>query len=259
MLKTKIKRFEFGINVIILVLFAIAAGLSLVSAYGASCVAWDPTYWARIIYMPSPPFPPGTIATIMFEYMGTFGTLFQVMNVITWVTSFITAALIFLYLTGMLGRATWFIALGNSLLAFIAGLIPAIIADTNGFTEPFEMGSPHWAKTVVNGMVLFVLIIVIVLDLIKVTSFKSFTQKDNRFTGNVGRQLVLISVIFLWLSAISFLGTSFMADAHVVGGINVWELIEIQSIGGYITLFGGVSTLSAGLIYNQIKPPTFIK
>jgi len=255
-LKTKIKRYEFGINVIILVLFALAAAISLISAYGAACVAWDPTYWARPIYAPFPPFP---IVAIMFEYMGTYGVLFQVMNVITWVTAFITAFLIYAYLTGFLGKYIWYIALGTILLAFIAGLIPAIIADTNGFTEPFEMGSPHWAKTIVNMLVLIVLVVVIFFDLIKVTSFKSFTAKDNRFSGNVGRQLMLVSFILLWLSAISFLGTTFMADAHVVGGINVWEMIEIQSLGAYITMVGGVATLSSGLIYNRIKPPTFIK
>ncbi|MFX0012340.1 MAG: hypothetical protein ACFE9R_18655 [Candidatus Hermodarchaeota archaeon] len=70
---------------------------------------------------------------------------------------------------------------------------------------------------------------------------------------------MLISFILLWLSALSFLGTSFMADAHVVGGINVWQLVEIQSIGGFITLIGGGSTLSAGIIYNQIKPPKLMK
>ena len=258
-LKTKIKRYEFGINVIILVLFALAAGISLISAYGAACVAWDPTYWARIIYMPSPPFPPGTIATIMFEYLGTYGVLFQIMNVITWVTSFITAFLIYAYLTGFLGKYIWYIALGTIFLAFLAGIIPAVIADTNAFTEPFEMGSPHWAKTIVNMLVLIVLVVVILTDLIKITSFKSFTAKDNRFSGNVGRQLMLVSFILLWLSAISFFGTTFMADAHVVGGINVWETVQIQSLGTYITMVGGVATLSSGLIYNRIKPPTFIR
>jgi len=258
-LKTKIKRYEFGINVVILILFALSAGISLLSAYGASCVAWDPTYWARPVYGPSPPLPPGTIVAIMFEYMGTFGTLFQVFNIITWITSFVTAFLIFAYLTGFLSKFIWIIALVNSFLGAAAGLIPAIIADTNGFTEAFEMGSPHWAKTIVNGLVFIVLVILIFFDLIKVTSFKSFTAKDNRFSGNVGRQLMLVSVILLWLSAISFLGTTFMADAHVVAGVNVWETIQIQTLGSFITLTGGATTLSAGLIYNRIKPPTFIK
>ena len=121
------------------------------------------------------------------------------------------------------------------------------------------MGSPHWAKTIANATVFFVLVIVIFFDLIKVTNFKAFVEKDNRFSGNVGRQLMLVSIILLWLSAVSFLGTGFMADAHVVGGINVWELVEIQSIGAYVTLFSGVSTLSAGLIYNKIRPSTLVK
>lgn len=259
MFKTKIKRYEFGINVVILILFALSAGISLLSAYGASCVAWDTSWWARPVYGPSPPLPPGTIVAIMFEYMGTFGTLFQVFNIITWITSFITAFLIFAYLTGFLSKFIWIIALVNSFLAAAAGLIPAIIADTNGFTEAFDMGSPHWAKAIVNSLVFVVLLVVFLLDTFKVTSFKSFTAKDNRFSGNVGRQLMIVAFIFLWLSALSFLGTTFMADAHVSGGVNVWQIIEIQSLGAFITLFGGISTLSAGLIYNQIKPPTFIK
>lgn len=219
------------------------------------------SYWARPIYLPSPPAPMPNfiIVAYMFEYMGTFGPLFQVMNVITWVTSFVTAFLIFAYLTGLLGKYIWYIATLNIFLAFIAGLIPAIIADTNGFTETFDMGSPHWAKTIVNMMVLIVLVAMVLTDILKKTSFKSFTATDNRFTGNVGRQLMIVSFIFLWLSAISFLATTFMADAHVVGGINVWEMIEIQTIGATLNLIGGISTLSAGLVYNQIKPPTFVK
>jgi len=271
-LKTKIKRYEFGVNVLVLILFAIVAAVSLISAYGGACVAFDQTYWAREILGPSPPFPPGYIMTKMFEYMGTFGPVIAALNIVTWVTSFITAFMIYAYLTGFLGKWIWYVALVNALVAFLAGLIPALIADTNGFTLMeweasiqgyvpfvFEIGSPHWAKTIGNATMLFVLVIVIFFDLIKVTNFKSFTEKDNRFSGNVGRQLMLVSFILLWLSAISFLGTSFMADAHVVGGINVWELIEIQSIGGYVTLFGGVSTLSMGLIYNKFKPSTLVK
>ena len=273
MLKTKIKRYEFGVNVLVLILFAITAAVSLISAYGAACVAWDPTYWARVMYGPSPPFPPGYIMTIMFEYMGTFGPLFQVLNVVTWVTSFITAFMLYAYLTGFLGKWIRYAAIINALIAFLAGLIPALIADTNGFTfmkwdsatqgylafAYTSIGSPHWAKTIANATVLGILALVMFFDLLKVTNFKSFNEKDNRFSGNVGRQLMLVSFILLWLSAISFLGTGFMAEAHVVGGVNVWELIEIQTIGGFITLFGGASTLSAGLIYNRIKPPTFVK
>jgi hypothetical protein len=269
----KIKRYEFGVNVLVLILFAITAAVSLISAYGAACVAFDQTYWARQILGPSPPFPPGYVMTIMFEYMGTFGYLFQALNIVTWVTSFITAFMLFAYLTGFLGKWIRYVAIINALIAFLAGLIPALIADTNGFSFmswdsatqgylPFvyeSIGSPHWAKTIANATVLGVLALIMFFDLIKVTNFKSFNEKDNRFSGNVGRQLMLVSIILFWLSAVSFLGTSFMADAHVVGGINVWELIEIQSIGGYVTLFSGVSALSAGLIYNKIRPSTLVK
>jgi hypothetical protein len=211
--------------------------------------------------------------TVMFQYMVVFGPLFQVLNVITWITSLITAFMLFAYLTGFLGKWIRYVALLNALIAFIAGLVPALIADTNGFTflewsvttqswVPFiyeGIGSPHWAKTIANATLLGVLALVLFFDLIKVTNFKSFNEKDNRFSGNVGRQLMLVSFILFWLSAVSFLGTSFMADAHVVGGINVWELIEIQSIGGYVTLFSGISALSAGLIFNKIRPSTLVK
>jgi len=63
-----------------------------------------------------------------------------------------------------------------------------------------------------------------------------------------------MALFFLWLGAASFLGSGFMADAHVVGGINVWEMIEIQTIGGVVTSLIGVSMLSTALIYSRIRP-----
>jgi hypothetical protein len=239
----KIKRYEFGIVGVVIALFAAAAGISLVSAYGAACVAWDPTYWGRAI--PPPPAPP---MTIMFEYLIVYGPLFQVMNVITWITSFLLAFLIFAIIIKF--KFAWEISLVTSILGFIAGVVPAVIADTNGGTEAFEMGSPHWAKTIVNLIVMIVLFVPWVRS-----SIKSYAASESTIARTVGRQLVVISMIFFWLSIISFTGTHFMAEAHVVSGINVWELIDIQTYGAVATLIGGISTLSVGLIYNKIKPP----
>ena len=56
---------------------------------------------------------------------------------------------------------SYILALICSVLGLLAGLIPAIIADTNNFTEPFEMGSPHWAKTIASAIVLVVLVILV--------------------------------------------------------------------------------------------------
>ena len=282
MLKTKIKRYEFGINVIVLILFALTAAVSLLSAYGGACVCWDPTRWGAITYAKSPPFPPGTIQRISYTYLlpqvpggMPIGAFFAALNVLTWVSAIFTAFLIYAYLTGFLGKKIWYVAIVNALIGFVAGVIPAVIADTNGFTfrawdldtqawifEGFSIGSPHWSKVFGNATVLLVLVLILFFDLIKVSNIRSFTAKDNRFSGNVGRQLMLVSFILLWFSAVSFLGTEFMRDAHVVSGVNVWELVDIQSIGAFITLFGGASTLSMGLIYtiyNRIKPPTLVE
>jgi hypothetical protein len=61
---------------------------------------------------------------------------------------------------------------------------------------------------------------------------------------------------FLWFSFVSFLGTGFMANAHVVEGFNVWQLVEIQTIGGVATAIAGCSMLVGGGIMKMIKPPT---
>ncbi|MHA1887556.1 MAG: hypothetical protein ACTSX0_05995, partial [Promethearchaeota archaeon] len=57
-----------------------------------------------------------------------------------------------------------------------------------------------------------------------------------------------------WLSMISFLGTNFMASAHVISGFNYWQLVEIQSLGAYTTSIIGVSMLGGGFILKHFKP-----
>lgn len=63
-----------------------------------------------------------------------------------------------------------------------------------------------------------------------------------------------MSVFFIWFAFVSFLGTTFMAGAHVVDGINYWELVEIQSIGGYATAIAGSTFLASGLVTKYLKP-----
>ena len=55
------------------------------------------------------------------------------------------------------------------------------------------------------------------------------------------------------MAATSFLGTQFMRDAHVIDGVNVWELVDIQFVGGVITSIIGASMLSTALIYSRIR------
>jgi hypothetical protein len=66
--------------------------------------------------------------------------------------------------------------------------------------------------------------------------------------------MILMSLFFFWLAAVSFLGTEFMRGAHVVGGINVWTTVDFQFLGGVITSVIGTSMLSTALVYSQIRP-----
>ncbi|MHA1618890.1 MAG: hypothetical protein ACTSVZ_06370, partial [Promethearchaeota archaeon] len=72
--------------------------------------------------------------------------------------------------------------------------------------------------------------------------------------GNIARQIMVMSLFFFWLSIVSFLGTNFMAGAHVVSSINIWQLVEIQTIGSYVTSAIGISMLGGGLIVKQFMP-----
>ena len=44
-----------------------------------------------------------------------------------------------------------------------------------------------------------------------------------------------------------------MSGAHVLQGINVWETLQIQSIGAWVTGISGGTMLASGLITNQVK------
>ncbi len=268
--KTRIKRSELLFNIIILALFAVVASVQLLSAYGASCVAYDPSYWAREVVASGFPFPPGFILTVMFPYMAEFGMLFQVMNVFTWILAFAWGFLLYAYFTKWPWKRIFIAGLIISALGFVSGLIPALIADTNGFsflewsagspfvpvqdwvTFEFEIGSPHWGRTMGNALMFFIFIVMNF-----VPAFKKATKKFVEVSDVAGRyvkQLIVMSLFFFWLGAASFLGTSFMADAHVVGGVNVWQTIELQFLGGVITSLIGASMLSTALIYNLVRP-----
>ncbi|MHA1933058.1 MAG: hypothetical protein ACW96X_10980 [Promethearchaeota archaeon] len=267
MCKTKIKRYEFSTTVILLVLFATAAGLMLLSAYGAVCVTWDTSYWAREMLLPMPP--PGR-GFYMFPYMATFGNVMQVFWILTWIMAFFWGFVIYSFLTNR--KWAYVSALAAAGIGFVVGLIPALIADTNGFTMTetisnvgpptpvwevvaieFEIGSPHWAKTFANLLVLIV-ILPYPKSPIK-RSIDSFVATDNKWGGTVARQLTFMSAFFFWLAFLSFLGSGFLADAHVINGVNVWQMVQMQTIGGIVTTITGSSMLAGGLILRQIKRP----
>jgi len=276
--KTRLKRSELIFNIIILALFAVVASTQLLSAYGASCVAWDPSYWSREIIASGPMPPEGFIMSIMWPYMTEFGLLFQVMNVLTWIMAFAWGFLLYAYFTKWPWKRIFLLGLIVSLVGFISGLIPALIADTNGFTFlewdamgsgppfftdsqiwvtfEFEIGSPHWGRTMGNALMILIFLVMNFVPRLK-TSAKKFVEVRN-VAGQYVKQLIIMSLFFFWLGAASFLGTRFMADAHVVGGINVWEMIELQFIGGVVTSLIGASMLTTALIYSQIRPASVL-
>ena len=45
-----------------------------------------------------------------------------------------------------------------------------------------------------------------------------------------------------------------MAGAHLVDGVNIWEIVQIQTYGSYVTLAAGVSMLGGGFILKQFNP-----
>ncbi|NVM45959.1 MAG: hypothetical protein HWN79_13665 [Candidatus Lokiarchaeota archaeon] len=268
--KTRIKRSELIFNIIILALFAVVASTQLLSAYGASCVAWLPSYWGQEVLASGPPFPPGFIITVMFPYMTEFSVLFQIMNVFTWILAFAWGFLLYAYFTKWPWKRIFIMGMIVAALGFITGIIPAIIADTNGFTFleweagtpfvpvqdwvtfTFEIGSPHWGRTMANFLMMIVFLVMNFVPRLKVAT-KNFVEVRN-VAGQYTKQLIIMALFFFWLGAASFLGTSFMADAHVVGGINVWETIELQFLGGVVTSLIGASMLSTALIYHLIRP-----
>ena len=238
----KLKRSQFTTTFVMIALFAVTAALQLLSAYGAMCIAWDP---GRAY----PPMMPGPLAgTPMFPYVLENSLLFQISNIVTWLGVIAWGFVIYCVLTQK--KPAFLLALITSFISFVLGLIPALIADTNTFTEPLEIGSPHWARTFANFLVLIVLIIPPVGK-----SLRTFTATENRMTGSVANQIMMMSMFFFWISIVSFLGTTFMAGAHVIqSGLNVWELVEIQSLGAITSSVIGASMLGGGFIIKQLKP-----
>ena len=276
MFKTKIKRFEFSTTIIMIAFFAIVAGIMLLSAYGWSCVALDATRWGAYgggIFGPGRAMPPYDYGVISYEWYINFGVFLQISYYATWILCGAWGFVIYSFLTNR--KWAYMSALVVSAISFVIGMLPALLSDTNGFTfaeswqipyaavpvagnwvaQTFEfgIGSPHWAKAFAS---LLVFIVILPYPKSPITkSLKSFSSRENRWAPGVSRQLTYMSVFFLFLAAFSFLGSGFMADAHIVGGVNVWEIVAIQNIGGVVTAVIGSSMLVSGLLYKKFKSP----
>ena len=240
MFKTRIKRSELIFNFIILALFAVVASTQLLSAYGAICVVWNIPVNPMMSYWD------------MFAHAETFAWIYQPSNVITWIIAFAYGFLIYSYFTKMPWKRFFLIAMIVSFLGFITGLLPAIVSDTSGFTEAFDFGSPNWGRTIGNLIMMAVILMMNFVPRFKV-AVKKFIE-ERSIAGQYVKQMILISLFFFWLAAVSFLGTEFMRGAHVVDGFNVWTTVDFQMLGGVITAIIGTSMMSTALIYNQIRP-----
>jgi hypothetical protein len=251
--KTKLKRYELGTNYLLVALMAVTAAVQLLGAYGAACIPWGTA-------ITRPPY------SMIFGHVADNLLLYQVSNAVSWVTAFLWGFVIYSYLTNR--KWAYLSAVVTSALGFVFGIIPAWTSDTKAGTVEFTgMGSPHWGRTMANLVVLVLLILYLVASII-VDSMKGegmvgtkrviTSPFGTRIAKTVTTQLFVMSVFFIWFSFVSFLGTEFMAGAHVVGGINVWQLIEIQSIGGYVTAIAGSTFLAGGLITKYIKPSAAI-
>jgi len=137
-------------------------------------------------------------------------------------------------------------------VGFITGLLPALLSDTAGFTEAFDFGSPNWGRTIGNALVIGTLLCMNFVPRLKVAA-KNFIE-ERSVAGQYAKQLIIMSLFFFWLAATSFLGSEFMRDAHYIDGVNVWQTVDFQYLGGFITLAIGTSMLSTALIYNRIRP-----
>ena len=238
--KTRIKRSEFIFNIIVLALFAIAASTQLLSAYGAICTVWD-------FPRPGPPGSSfGNATTTAFSW------IYQPSNILTWIVAFAYGFLIYFYLTKMEWKRFFLISIIVTAVGFITGFLPAILSDTAGFTEEFDFGSPNWGRTIGNAIVIATLLCMNFVPRLKVAA-KSFIE-ERSVAGQYVKQMILISLFFFWLAATSFLGTEFMRDAHIIEGVNVWQTVDFQMLGGVITSIIGASMLSTALIYNKIRP-----
>jgi hypothetical protein len=243
--KTRIKRSGFIINIMMVTLFAVAAGVLLLCAYGSTCVQFD---------IGAPPMPPfnGSWYNASFSYYPTFMAAYATTYFASWLIAFVWGVVIYFWLTQK--RFAHLLAIVTSALGFIVQAIPGIISDTDGFSAPFDFGSPHWGGAIANLLVLIVLIVgIIPFDANPIrNSIKSSTSGDNKWGGS--RQLTMVSVFLFWLALVSFLGSSFMADAHVVNGYNIWQTVAYQFVGGAILAAAGGTTLTAAFIVSKVKP-----
>ena len=252
---------------------AVVAGFMLLSAYGWTCVATEPERWNVYGVNTRAPIPYGYYA---YEWYGTFGILLAAMYWMTWIMAGVWAFVIYALLTNR--NYAYLLTVVSAAITFVIGLVPALLATTNGFTftelqqvpytgdpltgtwvDVFEydfFGTPHIAKAMMSILILVFLAPWPKSPIKK--AFKSFSSRENRWGSGVGRQLAMMSIFFFWFGFISFLGSGFMADAHIVSGVNVWEIVQIQNIGGWVTTITGVSMLTTGLIYNKIKAPPSI-
>ncbi len=99
------------------------------------------------------------MSTMMFTYVEANLLLFRISNIITWIGAIFWGYIIYATLTQKKGA--YIMALITSFISFVMGLIPALIADLDGVDaeNPFEIGSPHWARTFANFLVILVLVI----------------------------------------------------------------------------------------------------
>jgi hypothetical protein len=109
-----------------------------------------------------------------------------------------------------------------------------------------------------NFLMLIIFLVMNFVPALKTAATKFVEERS--VAGQYTKQLILMALFFFWLGVTSFLGTTWMADAHVVGGINVWQTIELQFLGGVVTSLIGTSMLSTALIYHLIRPsPALIR
>lgn len=240
MIKTRLKRFEFITNAIIIALFGVAAGVLLLCAYGSTCVQFrfSPAYWS-----------------MMFTWFPDFIVAYSVTYFLSWAIAFVWGFVIYSWLTQK--RWAYLSALITSAAGFIVQAIPGVISDTDGFTVAFDMGSPHWGGAMSNLVVLIVLVVgIIPFEQNPVrNSIKSFTAGDNKWGGTRAIKLMLMSTFLFWLAAVSFLGSTFMADAHNIAGVNIWQTVGYQYVGGAIIAIAGTSMLASGLILHLTNRP----
>ena len=239
--KTRIKRSSFIINAMIITLMGVAAGTLLLTAYGSTCVQFrfSPVYW-----------------TMMFPHYPDFIVAYSITYFLSWILAFVWGLVIYWWLTQK--RFAHIFALAVSGLGFIAQAIPGVLSDTGGFSDPFDFGSPHWGGAIANLLIF----IVLVIGLIPIkanpinNAIKSATARDNKWGGS--RQLTMVSMFLFWLAIVSFLGSTFMRDAHMVQGVNIWQAVGYQYVIGAIIAGVGTTTLTAAFVIHKVRPLTTV-